>query len=164
MDIKVLLAAVHQFIWIHSAPLEAVLAVESKDDIPLAELRKLAMEIEMGEALAITTLFTESSLRMAAAMAEPDDDATQPGKPQTRPTGSPLSSLPAERPEIPSGNVTSSGSLPSSEPCNTSTQQPHNQELDADGAIPLFALPPITTEPPTLPDPPLPPCEAAPVS
>ena len=163
MNIKTLLAAVHEFIWIHAAPIEDVIAVTCAADIPAAEIRKIAMSIEIGEALELTTIFTAASLRMAAAMAEPDDDEASPGKPQTSRTGSPLSSLPAVPLETPAANVISSGTLPSSEPFNSSTPPPANQELAADGAIPLFALPTMT-EPPTLPDPPFPPCDPAPVS
>jgi hypothetical protein len=142
MDIKLLLSAVHEFIYVHTADLDLVSAINSRDDIDPKEIRKISMQIEIGECLELTTLFAECSLRMAAAMSEPDaDDDSAPGKPQMLRTGSPLSSSPAEPLETPSASDTSSGSLPSTERSNTSTPQPCNQEPDAVGVTPLFALP-----------------------
>lgn len=141
LDLQTLVSAAHEYIWIHSADLEKVLAIRTRDDLPRDEIRRLAMSIPLGEVLAFTTQFTESALRMAASMAEPEDEEDEPGKPETRLTGSHRSSLPAELPGIPSESAGSFGTLPSSELTNTSTPQTSPQEPDANGPTPLMILP-----------------------
>lgn len=136
------LQAVHEYIWIHTAPLTEVLAVESRETLPRLAIRALAMEIEMGESLAFTALFSASALRMAAAMTElADEEDPSPGKPQTPPTGSPPSSSPPEPQETPSENVISFGTPPSSEPSPTSTLPTSPPEPESDSATPLMILP-----------------------
>jgi hypothetical protein len=153
--LKDTLSAVHEYIWIHSAPLDQVLAVIDRDSLPKQEIRKIAMTLEIGECLAFTTVFAQAAQRMSASMAEIDDDDdenTSPGKPETPPTGSPHLSSHAEPQAIPSENVISFGSPPSSEPSPSSTQPTSTPELDADGATPLLTLPTMPrTAPPLTP-------------
>lgn len=158
MNIKTMLSAVHEFVYIHMADIDVVSDIKTAEDIDPKEVRKISMQLEIGECLELTTLFAECSLRMAAAMTEPadDDEAARPGKPQTLRTGSLVSSLPAEPLATPSESVTSSGLRPSREPSSFCTPQPCNLEPDAVGARPLFALPTMT--PQILPAPHFPPC------
>lgn len=139
-----LVAAITEYIWIHSAPIERVSAIRSRSDLPSDEIRGMALEIPIGEALAFATSFSLAARRMAAAVAEvvPEDEDT-PGKPMPPPIGSPRLSSPAELPEIPSGSETYSGSLPSSELSPTFTQQTPRTEPGADGFTPSMIPPPI---------------------
>lgn len=143
------LSAVHEYIWIHYAPIDKVSAVTSRDDIPRAEVRSIGFSLSIGESLEFTSTFMACALRMAAAMAEiTEDEDSAPGKHQTLPTGSPPSSLPADAPETPSGNATSFGSHPSNDHSPTSTPPTSIPDLDADGAIPLITLPVLSSQTP----------------
>ncbi len=138
------LTAIHEFIWIHSAPIEQVLAVETRDQLPSIEIRKIGMSLPIGECIAFTAVFVQASIRMAAAMTEAfEDEDSSPGKPQTPPTGSPRSSSPAEPLETLPANVTSFGSRQSKEPSPTSTPPNATPADDADGYTPLMELPTI---------------------
>jgi hypothetical protein len=139
-----------QYIWVHSADIETVLAVETVEDIPVKEIRALAFEISIGEAFAFLARYQESALRASASLAEvePEEDDQSPGKlPEVLPVGSPPSSTPAEPAEIPHESATSSGSCPSSEPSPTSTLQTSPTEPAADGPS-LTLLPDLAGEAP----------------
>lgn len=139
-----------QYIWIHSADIEKVLAVETVEDIPVQEIRALAFQISIGEAFAFLARYQESALRASASLAEiePEDDDQSPGKlPVPPPVGSPASSTPAEPAEIPHESATSCGSCPSSEPSPTSTPQTSPTEPAADGPS-LTLLPDLAGEAP----------------
>lgn len=148
LTIQTLLAAVLEYIWIHSADLETIIAIRGREDIPKDDIRRMGLQIELGEALAFTSIFTAAALRMAAAIAEPDDEDEAPGKPESLRTGSPASLSLLEPPEIQSASDTCSGSLPSSAPSPTCTPPTCNTEPDADGATPLMTLPDLETTPP----------------
>lgn len=138
-----LLTAVHEYVWIHAAPIDAVAAIQSRESLPRDEIRRYAFDIPMGEALAFTTTFAAAAARMAAAMAEAEEEEgdSSPGKRASSPIGSPPSSSPAELPEIPSGSATSSGSPPSIAPSNISTPPTSSTEPPAAGSTPSMMLP-----------------------
>jgi hypothetical protein len=147
-----LMGAVTQYIWIHSAPVDAVAAVTCSSDLPASEIRALGFELEMGEALEFLHTFTAASRRMAAALAETEEDdesAGKPAAPATAPTGSPPSSSPLEPQETPRENVISFGTPPSSGPLPTSMPQTSPMADDADGASPSMILPSLA---PTTPE------------
>lgn len=146
-----LLTAVSEYIWIHYAPLDEVIAVDTRENIPRTEIKKIGFSLEIGEALNFTTVFLASALRMAAAMSEIDEEGASPGKPETPPIGSPPSSSPVDAPETPAGNVISFGSPPSSEPSPISTPPVSMLEEDVDGSIPLMTLPTLPQTPPESP-------------
>lgn len=141
MGLPALTAAVNEYIWIHSAPLDEVIAVRTRDDVPADAVRRMAMEIEIGEILAFTTTFTAAAVAMAAALAESDEDDDEPGKPDASPTGSLPSSSPVGPPATPYASGISSGSPPSPEPLPISTPPTSPPEDDADGCTPSMTLP-----------------------
>jgi len=141
--------AAAEYIWVHSAPIEDVTAIETADQIPLAELKIIAFSIPLGAAFAFLNRYQECSLRLAAALAEtePEDDDGKPGKPlETLPVGSPASSTPAEPAETQQESVTSSGICPSSEPSPTSTLPMLPTEPAVDGPC-LTCLPDLPATP-----------------
>lgn len=140
-DSSEMLAAVCQYVWVHSADLEKVAAIETIDQVPAAEVKAIGFKIEVGEALHFTSAIVGSALRMAAAMAEEFESGDELGKLETSLTGSPPSSSSAGAPEIPSGKGTSSGSPPLSELSPTSTPPTPMLEEDLDGSTPLTILP-----------------------
>lgn len=124
-----------QYIWVHSAPLEEVTAVENAEQIPAGALKEIEFSLPLGQAFAFLNRYQESALRMTASLAEvePEDDHGKPGKPETRRAGLPASSTPAEPAEILPGSDTYSGSCPSSEPSPTFTPPMSPMEQPADG-------------------------------
>lgn len=142
-------AAVIQYLWVHSAPLETIVEIERIDQIPEREIKMLGYGVTMGEALKFIAAYQESALRMTASLAEvePEEDTGKPGKlPETRHAGSHRSFSPAEQPETPSGSDTSSGSCPSSEHSPTSTPPTSPAEPAAAGLVILPDLTPETPE------------------
>lgn len=131
--------AIIQYIWIHVAPIEAVICIETSDQIPLLEIRKLGFEISIGEAFDFLSRYQESANGMLASLAEVEDQDEEGKlrKAQPLPAGSPLSSLPAVEPETPPANITSFGSCPSPEPSPTSTPPTSQEEIDASGPVTL---------------------------
>jgi len=113
-----------QFIWVHSAPMEEVIAAAEAGEEGIHTARraawKLALEIPVEEVTAFGQSFAGLKGRVESAMTEAVPDGP-PGKPAQSPTGSPASSGPSALPEIPSASAGSSGSSPSTAPCNTST-------------------------------------------
>lgn len=143
--------AVMQYAWIHSAPIEAVLAIQTAEDIPEMEIRKLAFGIEIGQALGFLQTYTRSAIRMSASLAEidPEEDDT-PGKPvapEPAPAGSLPSSMPSADVPILRGSDTSFGSSPSSEPSPTSTPQTSQTEPAAAGLVILPEWTPVNPPP-----------------
>lgn len=139
-------AAAIQYIWVHSAPLEQVIAIETADQIPAGALKVIEFAIPLGQAFAFLNRYQESALRMTASLAEvePDEEVGKPvSPPVTPPAGSPPSFTPAEPAEIPSASAISSGSCPSSEPSPTSTPQTSPMEPPADGPS-MTLLPDLT--------------------
>lgn len=140
-------AAVIQYVWVHSADIEEVIAVETPSDIPAAALKHLGFQLSIGQALAFLERYQASALRMTASLAETEQEEDEtPGKPpELAPVGSPASSTPAEPAETPCASATSSGSCQLSEPSPTSTPPTVPTEPAADGPsltlMPDFALP-----------------------
>lgn len=129
-------AAVIQYVWIHSAPLERVLQIREAKDIPEAELAAIGFTLTIGQAFAFLLGYQQSALRMTGGLAEVEpEESEDTGKRLGRlRAGSPASSTPSERVDIPFGSDTSSGSCPSSEPSPTSMPPMSPTALDADGA------------------------------
>lgn len=144
-----LFSAVIEYIWIHSAAIEDVIAIERKEDLPKLEIRKLGFDLRIEDALEFTTSFSSASVKMAAALAESDDE-DEPGKSAAEPppTGSPRSSSLSVLPVTPSASDTFSGSPPSPAPFPTYTQPSPPMAQDVAGPIPLMTLP---TMPPQTP-------------
>ncbi|MES2923684.1 MAG: hypothetical protein V4819_19170 [Verrucomicrobiota bacterium] len=135
-------AAVIHYTWVHAADLDAVLAVNKIEDIPEAELRKMAFGIGIGEAMSFLMSYQDCAVRMSASLTEVDpEEGEDLGKLRVSlPAGSPVSFTPAAPAEILSGSDTFSGSCPSSEPSHTSMPPTSPTEQDASGAC-LTSLP-----------------------
>jgi hypothetical protein len=144
-----LFGAVIQYIWIHTAPLDQVLTIVKSEDLPELEIKKLGFALRIEDALEFTTSFSTAAEKMAAALAETDDD-DEPGKPTAAqpPTGSPLSSLPSVLPVTPSASDTFSGSPPSPAPSPTSTPPLPPTDHAPAGVIPLMILPEMPPQTP----------------
>lgn len=144
-------AAVIEYVWVHSAPLDEVVTVETPADIPAAALKRLGFELSIGQALAFLERYQSSALRMTASLAEvetEEEPAGSPGKPQeSPPVGSPASSTSAEPAETPPASATYSGACPSSAPSPTSTPPTSPTEPAADGPS-LTLLPDLSPETP----------------
>lgn len=142
-------AAVIQYVWIHSAPLERVLQIREGDDIPEAELAAIGFALTIGQAFAFLLGYQQSALRMTGGLAEVEpEESEDTGKRRgRRRAGSPALSTPAERVDIPFVSDTSSGSCQSSEPSPTCTPPMSPTEPDADGAS-LTLLPDLATTAP----------------
>lgn len=145
--------AVVLYLWVHSADLETVIAIETGEDLPQTEIRKLGFEVDFGNALGFLEIYKRCSARMAAALAEvedEEDEEEEPGKPgglAQNPVGSPHLFTPSEAAPIPSKSDTSSGSCPSSEPSPISTPPMPPAALEAGGFM-MPDLKPVDTNPP----------------
>ncbi len=142
-------AAVVQFAWVHSAPLEKVMEVHRPEDIPEAGLRAIAFQVTMEDVLIFLTAYKEASLRAAAAMAEAmDDDEGGEGKPVPLAiphSGSPASSSPSVPPETPPAKDMSSGNshLHGLSSISTPPVPPMETAADGSGSFPEEDLPPL---------------------
>lgn len=125
--------AVMEYAWVHSAPLEQVAAIETKDQLPSAEIRLMGYEVTMAEALDFLAGYQKSSERMSANLVTTKEDDETPGKPVSPPVGLPLSSTPAEPAVIPFEKDISSGSCPLAEPLPTFTPPTSPTEPPANG-------------------------------
>lgn len=129
-------AAAIQYIWVHSAPLDQVTAIESADQIPAAALKEIGFGISIGQAFAFLNSYQQSALRMTASLAEvePDEESGKSESlPVTPPVGLPACSTPAEPAEIHRGKDSFSGLCPSSEHLPISTPQTSPMAPPADG-------------------------------
>lgn len=148
LDQTAMFEAVIQYVWVHATDISQVIAVQTADDIPAADIRSLGFQITLGQALAFLSSYRLCAARMAASLAEVDeDDGDAPGKsaaPGPSPVGSPLSLLPSGPPETPPGSATSSGPCPSSEPSLTSMPPMSPMEPAANGLV----LPQLTAPDP----------------
>ena len=138
-----LFGAIVQYIWVHTADVSMVASIQTVEDLPQDEINALAFQISMPDAMKFLEGYKRSSLKMAAALAEVDDEDEDaaPGKPELAPVGSPRSSSPSVPPETLPVNVTSFGSSHSGAPSPTSTLPTPRQELPAGGCI----MPDLTT-------------------
>lgn len=141
LTLESMFEAVVLYLWIHSADLDLVCAIESTDDLPHAEIRKFGFGVDFGNALGFLETYKRCSARMAAALAEVEEDEDEePGKhanPEPSRAGSPLSFTPSEDAPIPGGSATFYGSCPSNEPLPISTPPTPPTEHAAAG----FTLP-----------------------
>jgi hypothetical protein len=137
--------SVIQYIWVHSADLDAVMKITEPQQIPEAELQKIGFTLSIGQAMEFLMTFADSALRMSAGLTEVEpEESDELGKPpESLPVGSPASFTPAVPAETPSGSDTSSGSCPSSELFPTSTPPMSPTEPAADGAC-LILLPDLS--------------------
>jgi hypothetical protein len=138
IDMDAMFDAVILYIWVHSADLDLVCSIETAADLPAADIKKLGFEIDFGNALGFLEIYKRCSARMAAALAEVEEDETEePGKPATAPgpAGSPLSSMPSEDAATPPGNDTFSGNSPSNEPFPICTPPTSPTEPAASGLV-----------------------------
>jgi hypothetical protein len=154
-DQSALFNSVSLYVWVHTADLDLVCAVEKIEDIPANELKKLGFEIEMPQALSFLESYKQCAARMAAALAEVDDEEDEQGKSQTAEqglTGMPRSLSPSEPLETQPEKDTSSGFSPSNEVSPTCTPSTSPTEPGADG--PALILPDLMrTESKTPPEP-----------
>jgi hypothetical protein len=150
-DTSKTLQGVSEYIWIHSADIEEVIQVESRDQLPEKEIRRIGFAIDIEQAYSFILALTDALLRVSAAIAEPEE--TEGGKPaeeEPAPIGSQASSLPADAPETLPANVTSFGTPPSSAPSSISTpptsppEQPCNGPTTSPVIQTLPALPPAS--------------------
>lgn len=139
-DQKAMIEGTILYAWMHSAPIEIVSAVETLADVPKQELSLLGYNISLGEIFAFLAAFKKTSARLAAALAEIEEDE-EPGKQETAsPAGLHPSCSPSELPEIQSESDTSFGKCPSNEPSVISTPPISPTEPSADGLVPLPIL------------------------
>jgi hypothetical protein len=126
------LLALFEFIHIHTAPEEEVVADCDTPGALKKKARRLSMRAPLEELQAFSERFGALRTRLEAATAEvmPDANEGKPGAATTPPpTGSLTSSTPSEGRVIPFESATSSGSSPSSAPSNTSTPPTSPMEL-----------------------------------
>ncbi len=139
-----------QYVWIHSADLDAVAAIETVEDLPAVEIRKLGLQIDFGEVVKFIHKYGESATRMQAALTEvEEEDAVRGKQPEQAPAGLHHLFLPSGALETPSGSDTFSGSCPSSAPSPISMLPTSQPEPPADGAANLMA-PPMESTPPAI--------------
>lgn len=141
--------AVIQYIWIHSALIEKVICIETKEQIPQNEIAELGFNLSFGDVMAFLEGYKSSAQRMQAALAEVEDEGDTEGKSESGHIGSPHLSLVLEEPETPSESATYSGSCPSSAPFPTSTPLTSLTEPTAAGP----ASSPETPAPSPIPEP-----------
>jgi hypothetical protein len=134
LDQATLFEAVIEYVWVHSAELETVAAIESREDLPVKELRMIGFEIPVGEAMKFIEAYKGCAERMTASLAETVDEEAGPGKLESPPVGSPALSLHLVERETPLGSDTSSGSCPSNGPLPTFMQPTSPTEQPADGS------------------------------
>lgn len=117
------MAALFQFIFLHSAPVEDVLRLAADPAELAMAVKRLALSISFHDLDAFLVQFGAINQRIAAAAAQIITDPAEgsPGKPVSGPTGSPASSTASEALPIPSASTTSSGIFRSSVPSNTPT-------------------------------------------
>lgn len=120
-DTSKTLQGVAEYIWIHSADIEAVMEVDSREQLPEKDIRRIGYSIDIEQAYSFILSLTDALVRVSAAIAEPEETEGKPAEEEPAPIGSPASSSPQDAPETPRENVISFGTLPSSEPSNTST-------------------------------------------
>jgi hypothetical protein len=145
-----------EFIWIHSAPLDEVLAAAEIEGQIRREARKLAFETPLEDVTEFAAGFQGLQTRLQAAMTEAIPEGDQ-GKPPTSRTGSPSLSGISEGQGTGSGKNTSSGTSRSKGRSNISTQPSDITGPPADGVA--------TSDPETSPMPmPLPPFSPSPES
>lgn len=147
-----LMQGIFEFIYIHTAPEDEVIA-DTDDPARLrSKARALALRIGFDDLAAFTAQFEQLRARLNAASVEvlPDKEAGKPGgaTTETPPTGSPSSSTLSAVPEIPPARDISSGGSPSPSPSNTSTPPTPRTESDAVGRSriwedPADPLPPM---------------------
>ena len=131
------MAAFFEFIWLHTAPMEDVLAATPAT--VRAQSRALALTISMADLAAFTDQFSGLQNRIAAASVTVDSGKdTPPGKQEPAPAGSPRCSTPSAPLETPPASSTSSGASPSSEPSSTSTPPISPQVPPAAGPCPTW--------------------------
>lgn len=118
--------AICEFLWVHTAPVGEVLAVDSDPAAWKREVKTFALEhADMAQIIEYMMIFREKAQQLAAAMVEPiegeeaeDDDG--PGKDRRSPTGSPATSSPSADTSPPSGGDTSCGNSISTKGSSTS--------------------------------------------
>lgn len=159
--------AICEFLWVCTAPVAEVCALEGDDAAWRAAVKAFAMEhADISEIIDYTMKFREKTRQLAASMVEIVEDGEEgeddePGKTPPSPTGSPPTSTPSEATAPAHTATTSSGSSPSSRASNTSTVPTANPAATSNGhgeptTIPLPTPFPMPTG--AAPPPPSPPC------
>jgi hypothetical protein len=126
-----------EFVWMHLAPEEEVVAAFEDHGILRRGARLLSLRTDLSEIAAFGEQFGQIRDRIGAALVEvvPEKDDT-PGKPAGTPpppTGSPSIFTPSGDPPPPSGSTSSSGASPSSAASNTCTPPIARPEPRPDG-------------------------------
>jgi hypothetical protein len=138
-----------EFIWIHSAPLDEVLAAADIEGEIKRQARKLAFVTPLEDVTEFAAGFQTLQTRLQAAMTEAVPEEGDEGKPVTSPTGSPSSSLPLAGQGTQTASATSSGNSRLSDPSSTSTPPSATTETPA-ASLPTSNLP-ETRQPTPLP-------------
>ena len=145
-----------QFVWVHTAPIDEVIAAAEAGEEGIAIARKaawrLALEYTPEQVTQFGQQFAGLKARVEAAMTEAIPEGP-PGKPAPSPTGLPAWSGPSAGQGTPSGSDGSSGTSPSTAPSSTST--PDSATTAAASAGPSPA--PAAASPSVIPLPSLPP-------
>jgi hypothetical protein len=118
------LQALFEFVYIHAAPLEEVIAAAEDPALLRRRARTLGMGISLEDLQSFSEQFSGLQARLNAAAVDILPDAADEKKPAGEtapPTGSPPSSAPSAEQETPPGSTGSSGACPSSAPSNTTT-------------------------------------------
>jgi len=134
-----------EFIHIHTAPHDEVVADAEHPEILRAKARKLALDISFEDLAAFQAQFESLRQGMNAALVdivpEKGDNAGKPAAAMPNPTGSPLSSTPSAGPETQIGRPGFSGASHSGEPSNTSMPLTSLEEPDAAGRSRIWEQP-----------------------
>lgn len=138
-----------EFIWIHTAPLDDVLAAAEKSGAIRIHARRLAFLTPLENIQRFADSFQGFQSRLSAAMSEAIPEDGDEGKPVTSPTGSPCSSSPLAGQGTRTASDSSSGISLSPGLSSISTPPADTMEPPADGAS-ISTKEPTPTPLPTL--------------
>jgi hypothetical protein len=128
------IAAIAEFLWIHTAPLEEVLDAAEDPALFRRKTRAFALQVDIDDLGKITAAISAAGEQIAAATVEPEapeGSGETAGEPS--PTGLQASSTISAPIAIPSASATSSGSSLSLVPANTSTRPIETPAASAPG-------------------------------
>lgn len=145
------LVGMFEFIWIHTAPVDQVVAAADDRRQLRREAVKLGLAIDLTELSALGEQLKQLQTRISAAMTEGDDEDS--GKPMSPPTGSPPTSSTSAGTTTPLASTGFFGGSLLPGDSNTSTPPEDTTEAGADGPTMSEILPPNVTPLPCLPPP-----------
>lgn len=147
----------YEFIWIHTAPEDEVIAASENPSVLKAKAKKLSLSIGFDDLSEFSEKFRQLNHRLNAALVEivPEKGMGKPGG-EMPPTGLPPSSTPSVLAEIPTASTGCSGDCRFPEPSNTSTPPTTRPEPSPAGKSRIWEAEPEEEEDYAMPVTPLP--------